>query len=288
MIDLHTHTNESDGTFSPQELIVEARRVGLSALAITDHDTFSGYEAALPFVQGGGLDLIRGIELNSRLRVEAHPVRWAHILAYFPHSEPSAAFRQWLRDQLASRRDRNVRLAERLRQHGLDISVEEVEARGRSLAGRPHFARILVEKGYAADVNEAFQRYIGEDSPAFVERESLPTEAVVRLIREGGGVPVIAHPVRLSLPLDALKSVLRRLKEEGLLGLEIYHSEHEAELQNSYRGLAEALALLPTGGSDFHGTAKPYTELGTGKRRNVLVPREFLDGLLDYPHQAAQ
>jgi predicted metal-dependent phosphoesterase TrpH len=286
VIDLHTHTTESDGSFSPEELIAEARRVGLDALAITDHDTFLGYEKAIPFAQNANLDLIRGIELNSRLLLDSGPVRWAHILAYFPDSEPSRAFTGWLQQQRAARRDRNVRLAESLRQHGIDISVEEVEARGRSLAGRPHFARILVEKGYVVDINEAFDRYIGEDAPAFVERESPMTESLVRLVRDAGGIPVVAHPVRLSLDVDELRTVLRRLKDDGLLGLEIYHSEQNVDLQNSYRELAEQLDLLPTGGSDFHGTVKPDTALGSGRNRNVLVPREFLDGLLAYSRQA--
>ena len=285
MIDLHTHTTESDGSYSPEELIAEAKRVGLSGLAITDHDTFLGYEKAVPYAAGSGLDLIRGIELNSRFSWDGKPTRWAHILAYFPDTEPTNAFRQWLTNQLAARRDRNVRLAESLRKHGIEITVEEVEARGRSLAGRPHFARILVEKGYASDSEDAFRRYLGEDAPAFVERDSPATETVLRLIREGGGIPVVAHPIRLLLKEDELRSALHHLKEEGLLGLEIYHSEQNAELQSTYRRLAEQLNLLPTGGSDFHGAVKPDTALGTGRQRNVLVPREFLDGLFSYRHQ---
>jgi hypothetical protein len=285
VIDLHAHTTESDGTFTPQELIAEAGRVGLSGLAITDHDTFLGFEKALPFAEGTHLDLIRGIELNSRLHLDSKPTRWAHVLGYFPESEPSDSFRLWLDNQLAGRRDRNRRLAESLRRHGIEISLEEVEARGKSLAGRPHFARILVEKGYVADTDEAFRRYLGEDAPAFVERDSPPTEAVVRLIRDAGGIPVIAHPIRLSLDTQELKGVLRRLKDDGLVGLEIYHSEHDAELQNTYRALAQQFDLLPTGGSDFHGAVKPGTELGSGRNHNVLVPREFLDGLFEYSRQ---
>ncbi len=285
MIDLHTHTNESDGTFTPQELIKAAKDAGLSAIAITDHDTFLGYEKAVPYAAGSGLDLIRGIELNSRLIWNGGRVRWAHILAYFPDSEPTAAFREWLQDQRAERKNRNVRLAENLRQQGINIDLAEVEARGRSLTGRPHFARVLVEKGYASGIDDAFRRYIGEDAPAFVERDSPETATTIRLIRDGGGIPVVAHPVRLSLPVPELRKALRSLKDAGLLGLEIYHSEHDAELQNEYRGLAEELDLLPTGGSDFHGAAKPDTELGRGRRGNVLVPREFLDGLFSVRHQ---
>jgi 3',5'-nucleoside bisphosphate phosphatase len=285
VIDLHSHTNESDGTYTPEELVAAARQVGLSALAITDHDTFLGYEKAVPFAAGTTVDLVRGIELNSRLNWDSRPTRWAHILAYFPDSEPSASFLQWLEEQRAERRDRNKRLAESLRRQGIDITLEEVEARGRSLAGRPHFARVLVEKGYATDNEDAFRRYIGEDAPTFVERESPATEDLIRLIRDGGGLPVVAHPIRLSLDPDDLKNVLRSLKDAGLVGLEIYHSEHDAELQNIYRELAEQLDLLPTGGSDFHGSVKRDTALGTGRNGNVLVPREFLDRLQSYQNQ---
>lgn len=285
MIDLHSHTIESDGTYSPEELVAAARHIGLSALAITDHDTFLGYERGVPFAEKSGLDLIRGIELNSRFNEDSTLPRSAHILAYFPGVNPSTGFLQWLEQQRAARRDRNVRLARNLQERGVDVTVEEVEARGRSLAGRPHFARILVEKGYASDIEDAFERFIGEDAPAFVERESPKSEKVIRLVREGGGIPVIAHPIRLALGVDDLRDTLRKLKDAGLLGLEIYHSEHDVKLQNRYRQLAEELDLVPTGGSDFHGTVKPDTALGTGRNGNVLVPDEFLERLFSIQNQ---
>ena len=140
----------------------------------------------------------------------------------------------------------------------------------------------MIEKGYARDLEDAFARYIGEDAPAFVERESPVTEEVISLVRSGGGLPVLAHPVRLSLSAEELKSALVKFKDAGLVGLEIYHSEHSPQLQQSYRELADELDLIPTGGSDFHGTVKPDTALGTGRHGNVLVPREFLDRLMAF------
>ena len=279
-IDLHSHTNASDGTFTPAELVALAQRSGLAALAITDHDTFEGYEVALPVARAAGLDLVRGIELNSRLFLDgfAQP-RFAHVLVYFPSGESSQAFQAWLDDQRADRRSRNERLAAALRERGVDITLAEVEARGRTLTGRPHFARILVEKGYAANFDDAFRKYIGEQAPSYVERDSNTTEEVIGFAREAGGIPVIAHPIRIGLTRASEPGVLARLRNAGLAGLEVYHSEHSPPLQTYYRELAAGLGLLPTGGSDFHGAAKPGVELGSGVRNNVHVPLEFLEGL---------
>jgi 3',5'-nucleoside bisphosphate phosphatase len=282
-IDLHSHTNESDGTLSPEELVDLAVKTRLDALAITDHDTFAGYEKAAESAKRAGLDLVRGIELNSRLETDGARVRYVHVLAYFPVGAPAETFLKWLATQREERRDRNQRLSQALRDKGIEVAVEEVEARGRSLAGRPHFARVLVEKGYAKNADDAFRRFIGEDAPTFVERQSPSPETVIRLIRESGGVPVVAHPVRLSLPHDdAERRVIERLKEAGLAGLEVFHSEHSQELQSYYLRMAHEMGLLPTGGSDFHGAAKPDIDLGSGRHGNVRVPRSFLDRMRAY------
>ena len=273
-IDLHTHTTESDGTLTPGELVHLAKQIGLSGIGITDHDTFAGYEKAVPFARQADLDLVRGIELNSKL-----DSRDVHLLAYFPSGEPSPKFSAWLEDQVADRRNRNRRLADALRSRGINITLDEVEARGRSLTGRPHFARVLVEKGYAANSEDAFRRYLGEHAPSYVQRQSASTEEVIQIIRSGDGIPVLAHPGRLSLARDVERQLLIRFKEAGLSGLEVYHSEHPAPLQAYYFQLAQELDLLPTGGSDFHGTAKPDVRLGSGVNGNVRVPREFVNRL---------
>ncbi len=277
LIDLHTHTNESDGTLTPAELVALAHGAGLDALAITDHDTFSGYEKARPLAEAAGLDLVRGIELNTRMgRDSALKMRAVHLLAYFLSKEPDAVFTEWLENERIERRNRNQCLAERLRRDGIDITLTEVEARGRSLAGRPHFARILVEKGYARNSEEAFRKYLGETAPSFVPRQSKTAEEVIAIVRAAGGVPVIAHPIRLGLPRAEERELLMRYRGAGLLGLEIYHSEHTPELQAHYRQLGEALHLLPSGGSDFHGAVKPDVQLGTGRDGNIRVPADFL------------
>jgi predicted metal-dependent phosphoesterase TrpH len=279
-IDLHSHTTASDGSFTPAELVAIAKRSDLTALGITDHDTFDGYEQALPHARAAGLELIRGIELNSRLFLpgSTSPI-YVHMLGYFVNREPSTGFRSWLAGERDDRRSRNRRLVDALQRRDVDISLEEVEARGRSLAGRTHFAHILVEKGYAQNSEDAFRRYLGENAPSYVERQSLSTPEVVSMIREGGGIPSVAHPVRLRLPRQQEREILMALRDVGLLGLEIYHSDHPPELQAYYRQLTEELKLLPTGGSDFHGTAKPSIALGTGLHGNLRVPLEFLERL---------
>jgi 3',5'-nucleoside bisphosphate phosphatase len=278
LIDLHSHTTESDGTLTPAELVSLAKGIGLAAIAITDHDTFAGYEKAEPAAARAGLDLLRGIELNSRLSPAIDSdQRHVHLLAYFPSGARLQKFSAWLAGEQEDRRTRNRRLVEALQKRGIEITLEEVEARGRSMAGRPHFARILVERGYAADSDDAFQRYIGETAPSYIERQTQTTEEAIEIVRAGGGIPVVAHPVRLSLPRAIERQVLLHLKDAGLLGLEVYHSEHPLNLQAYYLRLADELKLLPTGGSDFHGGVKPGVELGTGWKHNIRVPREFLD-----------
>jgi hypothetical protein len=281
-IDLHSHTNASDGSFTPHELVQLAKSIGLDALAITDHETFAGYEAALPSAQASGLHLIRGIELNTNLDVQSGARRSLHLLAYFPDSTPSTSFIRWIANQQKARRDRNISLVASLQKQGVDISLEEVESRGRSVAGRPHFARILIEKGYARDHQDAFHRFIGEEAPGFVERLAPTTKQAIEAVRLGGGVPVVAHPIRLSIrDADEERRILRDLRDAGLSGLEIIHSDQSHEIQRHYGVLAQACDLLPTGGSDFHGVAKPHVQLGTGVDGNVQVPREFLDRLLE-------
>ncbi|MBV8551141.1 MAG: PHP domain-containing protein [Acidobacteriaceae bacterium] len=279
-VDLHAHTNESDGSLTPAELVALGKQMDLAALAITDHDTFAGYEKALPHARAAGLDLVRGIELNTRLYVDGGRThRSVHLLAYFVNGEPSGEFTAWLEDERTERRNRNKALAKVLQANGMEVTFEEVEARGRSLAGRPHFARILVDKGYARSSEEAFRRYLAEDSPTYVARKSKTTEEVIGIVRRANGIPVIAHPIRLGFARDAERELIASFKRAGLVGLEIYHSEHPPLLQAYYHQLAKELELLPTGGSDFHGTVKPDIRLGTGANGNVRVPSEFLKGM---------
>jgi 3',5'-nucleoside bisphosphate phosphatase len=275
MIDLHSHTDRSDGTSTPAELIDEAVRVGLTALAITDHDTFAGYDAAVPFAQTAGLDLICGIELSTRYQGGS-----VHLLGYFPLTPPSNDLRAWLGFILEGRRDRNNRLTAKLQSLGVDITLAEVEAVGRTLTARPHFARVLVDKGYAKDIDSAFDLYLDESARGFVQRQEVSMEEALERILASGGVPSLAHPVRVAKNnWEKLAEYVDDLAGLGLRAIEVYHSDHSPEGTSYYRSLAERFHLGVTGGSDFHGANKPLISLGTGKRNNLHVPDEVLENL---------
>lgn len=275
MIDLHSHTNKSDGTFTPEELVAEAVRVGLTALSITDHDTFTGYDAAVPFAREAGLDLICGIELSTRYQGAT-----VHLLGYFPRTQPSRELRHWLESVLEARRDRNRRMIAKLQSLGIDITLEEVETEGRTLTARPHFARVLVDKGYAKDMQAAFDEYLDESARGFVHRREVPIEEALERILRSGGVPSLAHPVRVAKNnWDKLAEYVEDMAGLGLRAIEVYHSEHSPENVSYYASLAARFGLGVTGGSDFHGANKADIQLGTGKRNNLAVPDAVLDNL---------
>ncbi len=278
MIDLHSHTNESDGTFTPAELVNLAMERGLEALAISDHDTFAGFDQAFPIARSRGLDLVCGIELSTR--VPGSRVRTVHLLGYFLRQPPSADFREWLDELIAGRRDRNQRLIESLHEQGIDINLGEVERLGRTLTGRPHFARVLIDKGYVSSFDEAFRRYLGETAPTYVERFAPYVEAAIQRVIDGGGLPVLAHPIRLGFrDLEAEEKFIGGLRAAGLRGIEVFHSDHRPADMERYAGIARKYNLAVSGGSDFHGDVKPQISLGTGHNGNLNIPKSVLDGL---------
>jgi predicted metal-dependent phosphoesterase TrpH len=271
LIDLHSHTNESDGSASPSQLIDIARRAQVGVLAITDHDTFAGYDLALPIATGAGIDLICGIEISAKLRGHS-----AHLLGYFIKSDQIGGLRDWIKELQSSRRERNARLTSRLRELGIDLTLEEAEARGRVNTGRPHFAEIIVEKGYATTIQEAFDKYLDEAAPGYVHRNEPEFFDAIQKIRRAGGIASLAHPVRLKCDL---LSVLPQLREAGLNAIEAYHSDHTPADTKIYLSLAQQYGLLRTGGSDFHGATKPDLELGKGRGGNLEIPPDVVEQL---------
>jgi predicted metal-dependent phosphoesterase TrpH len=269
LVDLHSHTNESDGTCSPAELLELARETGVRTLAITDHDTFAGYDTARQ--SKNGIDLICGIELSTKFHGQS-----VHLLGYFPTNDGPPAFRDWVLEQQASRRERNGRLAARLRELGFDVTVEEAEALGHGMTGRPHFARILLDKGYVSNYREAFDRYLDESATAYVYRREPHLDEAVAKIRDCGGVASLAHPIRVNGDLAA---IMPELCAAGLNAIEAYHSDHDAETTARYLGLAERYRMLVTGGSDFHGEVKPEVQLGTGNNGNLKIPEDLPERL---------
>jgi predicted metal-dependent phosphoesterase TrpH len=278
VIDLHTHTNESDGTYSPQQLIELAVRAGLEALAITDHDTFSGYEQARPFAEAAGLPVYCGIELSTALGRPKE--RTAHLLGYFANGGASESFRNWLGAMQQSRRDRNQRMARRLQSLGVNVTIEEVNAIGRNMAGRPHFAKLLLQKGYVQSHQEAFDRYLDEAAPGYVEREEPTLEEAIRLVSDGGGISSLAHPVRLGKGTgQEEEKAIAKMVDDGLTAIEAFHSDHTERDTERYLGYARKYGLKVTGGSDFHGDNKPSIRLGTGANANLNISKRLLEEL---------
>jgi len=209
-------------------------------------------------------EVIRGIEVTCNLHG-----RPAHLLGYFLQGEPGQAFRHWLELRHEQRRDRNRRLAHRLQSLGACVELEEVEALGRSMTGRPHFARVLMDKGYVDSYEEAFERYIGEDALAYVPHEAPSLDEGIARVNEAGGVSSLAHPVRLGPAFDG--RVLQRLVDAGLRALEVFHSDHSLEQSSRYLEMARRHRLAVTGGSDFHGPIKPRVRLGGQRVGNWVL-----------------
>ncbi|MGC8793793.1 MAG: PHP domain-containing protein [Bryobacteraceae bacterium] len=277
MIDLHTHTTESDGSLSPDELVVAARDAGLEALAIADHDTLAGYDRARPLALELGLDLVCAVEISTQFARTAGGRRHsAHLLAYFPLEPPGEEFRQWLRELQQRRQRRNERLAQRLQELGLEVTLDEAVALARKLTGRVHFARVMVQKGYVGSIREAFWLYLGEGGKAYTPLDKVSLQEAAARVRAEGGVPCLAHPGRLKWDVA---EALGELCAAGLMGLEVYSSEHGPAQTALFLEMARAYGLVATGGSDFHGDGKPGVSLGTGLNANLAVPRSVLDEL---------
>jgi predicted metal-dependent phosphoesterase TrpH len=272
LIDLHSHTNESDGSYTPPQLIEAAVRGGVCILSITDHDTFAGHDQALPVARQSSVELLCGIELSTKLHG-----RSVHLLGYFLGAGGvTQDFREWVVEMQLSRRERNVRLAARLRELGLDITVEEAECRGRGMTGRPHFAQIMIEKGYVGTYREAFDEYLDESAKGYVFRKEPQFAESVEMIRNAGGIASLAHPARIHGDVPAL---MPELCGFGLNAIEAYHSDHADGETGLYLGLAKRYDLMVTGGSDFHGDVKPEVQLGTGCSGNLKIPPDLVEKL---------
>jgi predicted metal-dependent phosphoesterase TrpH len=275
-IDLHTHSTASDGTQSPEVLIRAARDAGLSAIALTDHDTVAGCAQAAQTAREVGIDFLPGIEISC----EFPRPGTLHLLGYGvdPHSPELHALTARL---IAARTARNAQMLAAMRAAGIDISDAELatEAAGGTV-GRPHIARILVRKGYAADNNDAFKRLLGQGSPFYVSKENTTSRQAIEMIHDAGGLAVLAHPVQLKRENNAqLEAVIKNLADQGLDGVEVIHSDHRDSFIDYLTDLTTRWNLLPTGGSDYHGQGKPHIHLGhAGNRR---IPREIYTRLLD-------
>jgi len=275
-IDLHCHSTASDGTLSPTEVVALATRNGLSALALTDHDTIAGLGEAADAAGNAGIDFLPGIEISCDVPRPAT----MHLLGYGvdPHSP---ILHDLTRRLIEARDDRNPRIIRKLNELGVAITMEEVEAEaGGDVVGRPHMAAILHRKGYVSSIKQAFDKYLGQGAAAYFDKERLTPTQAIEMVRRSGGLPVLAHPVQLRTENDAqLDRILKDLVDHGLVGVEVIHSDHDAALVQKYSTLADRYGLLKTGGSDFHGTNKKDINLGTAHGRRI--PRDFYDALVE-------
>ena len=274
IVDLHTHSTASDGSDPPERLVELAAQSGLGAIALTDHDTQEGVEAADATAADLGVELIPGVELSL-----AYDTGGMHLVVLWlpPGSGP-------LQDRLAGlqsgRHLRNTEILAALAALGMAITEEEVrtEAGGGSV-GRPHIAAVMMARGYVPDIRSAFDLWLGAGRPAYVSRERLDPVTAIGLARESGGVPILAHPHTLGITTaDAMARLLGELTDAGLVGLEAIYSSYHRHVRDGYADLARRFGLAVSGGSDYHGTYKPGLQLGSGYG-DLVVPGSILDDL---------
>ncbi len=273
-VDLHTHSNRSDGSDEPAELVRKAVAKNLSAVALTDHDTLEGIDEAQQAANELPIELVPGVEISCE---------WApgamHLVVLFLEPE-EGPLQDRLQELQTSRSQRNYRIADRLRRLGIDITMEEVIAESRvGVVGRPHFAAILVRKGVVADIPTAFQDYLGNQAPAYVPRLRLEPEEAISLARASGAVPILSHPHTLGhTAADEYAATYRRLTTAGLVGIDAYYGDYAPEEREELAAIARSFGLIPSGGSDYHGSYKEGLELGSG-RGDLVVPDSVLEEL---------
>jgi predicted metal-dependent phosphoesterase TrpH len=267
-IDLHTHSDRSDGTDSPAELVRHARDRGVDVLALTDHDTTEGWTEAADVAARAGVTLVLGIEVSTRFGGQG-----VHLLAYLPDPDHPALVTE-LDRVLDGRNSRLPAILERLRGLGVDIEAADVRrVSGEAAAlGRPHVADALIALGVVADRDDAFARFLGPGGPAYVDRYATDLPTMIRTVSDAGGVSVIAHPWASRHDHRALDEAgISFLQEQGLAGLEVDHQDHSAEVRAELRGIARNLGLVETGSSDYHGVGKSDHDLAC----NTTEPEQF-------------
>ncbi len=275
MIDLHAHSSISDGVDEPADLMRLAEKAGVTVMALTDHDTLAGVDAARAAAPEHGITLIPGVELS----VDHGPFK-IHMLVYFV--EPGIGpIQDRLEDLRRGRDERNVQIIAKLNELGYRITMEDVkrQAKGPSV-GRPHLADALIEAGYFSQRDEVFEDLLRDGGRAYLPRTRLTALDAISLAREGGGVPVIAHPATIRATADEYDTLFRELTDAGLGGIEAHHSMHDPALREHLTKVAHGLGLAATGGSDYHGAGKRPYQLGVGTG-DLRTPRSALHELLE-------
>lgn len=273
LIDLHTHSLHSDGAQTPTDVVKTAADAGLSAIALSDHDCIEGVQEAMDAGSRLGVEVIPAVELSAQSDTELH------ILGYFIDIN-NKRLQDTMKYALQVRDERQEETCRKLREQGFDITMEEAraEAHGNPVLCRAHFAQIMVRKGYAESVKDAFNRYLSVGCYAYSNRQALTGPEAVSVIREAGGIAVAAHLHLIKLPDDELREYLKSLIPYGLDGVEGYYTDYTPNMEVRYRAMAEELGLVISGGTDYHGANKPHIAIGKGKG-NLEIPYSVLDGL---------
>lgn len=271
-IDLHIHSHHSDGTYSPEVIVRRAREKGLTAVSITDHDTAAGTAEALIAGEKYGVEVVPGIELS----VDHHG-SYMHILGYFFDHEDKKLIESLAVLQDA-RLERNKKIVEKLQRQGVKVSYRDVlniSLQGQT--GRPHIATALCKKGVVKDINQAFEKYLKKGASAYVSRFIYNSEEAIEIIRQSGGIAVLAHPIQIDASIEDMPRLLEELIEMGLGGVEAYYPSHSKSVRKKLKFLAKQYGIAVTGGSDYHGQIRPGSDMAGGI--NLTVPDELLDKL---------
>lgn len=271
MIDLHVHSTASDGTLTPKEIVEQAETVGLTALALTDHDTVQGIDEAARAAEAKPLTFVPGVEISAVIKKGA-----LHIVGLF--IDPKApALLETLAWAAERRVERNAVMIERLARLGMPLTMAELdEAAKGGMVGRPHFATVMVQKGYAKSFRVAFRNWLKKGQAAYCPKKRVDRRRAIEVIREAGGVPILAHPNQTQRLGDELEKLVKELTDDGLGGLETHCSGHSEDDIRLLSRLAEKYHLVESGGSDFHGAIKPGLALGKGPG-GLRVPDDFLE-----------
>jgi 3',5'-nucleoside bisphosphate phosphatase len=261
--DLHLHTRYSDGSWKPAELVKEAQRLGFAAIAITDHDTLDGIPEAL---DGADIEVIPGVEITCRVDTQE-----VHLLGYLPGDAWRSFDLHAVLDHARQiRRKRITEIVDRLNEHGVPLTEQEVFACSDcGTIGRPHVAMALQKRGIVGSNDEAFERFLKRDKPGFVERYRMTAAEAIGHVKRAGGIAALAHP-----GLNRVDDRIAEMAEQGMEALEVWHSRHSPSQTDHYRKIAERLGLLMTGGSDCHGTVRGKALLGS-----VKIPYELVEAL---------
>jgi predicted metal-dependent phosphoesterase TrpH len=274
-IDLHTHSYASDGTFSPAEVIQRASLQGLSAVALTDHDTIAGLQEADAAAKMSKvpIELIPGIEFSTSFRD-----RELHIVGLGIHSDDSFLL-QKTREIADCRLERNHTMLKRFQDAGFPLSWEDLTGKNpNAVITRAHFANALYQHNIVPSVKDAFIKYLDKKSPFYVNRFLIQPEDAIHIILQAQGIPILAHPFLYHLSIEELKQLLISLKKEGLAGMEVFYSTHTKNEEILANHLVREFGLKPSGGSDFHGTIKPDIEIGIG-HGNLHIPYSIWENL---------